>query len=382
MRKLGFVFLASGLLACAHEREAQTAPPPTATAPAPAAAHTVRITGGHQKLLSVREILKKLNDSPRKYAIGTSAAPLTDAERTALAAAYWGNSRGAYVPLVKRDASGATQVIEDEPSPEIAALLSKAEEPFQHHDFAGAEAIYAQVLARDPHDYHALVAHAECEAYQGRLDQALHGYEDAIAANPYAHVAWEYKGEVLLMQRRREDALDAYAHALALKPRWGPLVTHIKNRAEVLGVTVAPERLLPAVRITRTDEATRIELDPRRPEWLGFGACKALWLDDPEHRREVTGSTEHHHNSAEERECVVALLDGYNGLHKDGKANDPALDEALEIVKAGAIDELLAYEVLSRADENLAAQLPPDLLEKLVAYVRWYVLVDRRVSVR
>lgn len=82
----------------------------------------------------------------------------------------------------------------------------------------------------------AQAAYARAEAAFGsaKHDVALAAYDEALAACPEQTTWWTYSGDALLALGREHDALDRYAHALALDP-----CMHVAHRftADVLART-------------------------------------------------------------------------------------------------------------------------------------------------
>lgn len=300
--------------------------------------------------------------------------PFTASEREAAAVELWGDSHGVSLPQLRAGPHGSS-VENAVMAPKTAALVAQAEPLFQAKDFAGAEAIYAEAVAAAPNDYQALLPWAETAFYQEHFDQALERYQRAIDADPVDHRAWEYRGEVLLVLGRREEALAAYVHALALRPRWPNLIAAINNRAQGLRVHVAPLYLSPELRMISAPSGVALETG-RGAHWFGFGLCKMRWATDAHYRVEKTGSAEHRFTGKEERACLEGLLSVYRSELAKGKVDsDPGLNAALKIQEEGLLPELLLYEVMSRADGNLGARLPEAERTRLERYVREWVLV-------
>jgi hypothetical protein len=87
--------------------------------------------------------------------------------------------------------------------------------------------------------------------------------------------------------------------------------------------------------------------------WLAYGACKALWRADPQHRAEVTGSDNDTFTTAEELECLQTLVTTYDA-HR-GEADTPFdsnLDQLRMLVSDGLANELILFELASRVSPD------------------------------
>lgn len=348
---------------------------------APDAASRDAASSPRHHLLRLPEMFRRMEASKVEYQLNGEAV-FNDQDRQAAAKAFWGNSDAAF-PVQVTDASGRITVreLQDPSEGPAGALFADAERAFQQHDFAQAERLYAKGLEISPNDYSTLLAWGETALYQQAYPTAIERFTRAIQVNPWVHAAYAYRGEAQLELGKRDAAVLDYARALARRPRWPALLKEIEVRASALHVRLAPDRLLPAVRVANAGHAIKIEFDTQQSAWLGFGVCKALWLGEESHRVEMTGSARHDGTSIEERECLGALLSSYlNGREKRTTPQDPGLDDAVAITKDGMSGELIAYEILSRMDGNVVAKLPPEEVTRLEAYVRKYVLIDAEAA--
>ncbi|MBI2772629.1 MAG: tetratricopeptide repeat protein [Burkholderiales bacterium] len=106
------------------------------------------------------------------------------------------------------------------------------------HQDAGDAALAMDCYGR------ALVLGAEAVTYinlgnllvkQGRLDDALAVYDNAVAAHPASAEAWTNRGNILDALRRWDQALPSYAQALALRPGLGVALRGRGNAFRGLG---------------------------------------------------------------------------------------------------------------------------------------------------
>lgn len=85
-------------------------------------------------------------------------------------------------------------------------------------DLAGAEALYAEVVAADPGNPAALFDLGETQRRRGRLEPAVQSLDRALKASPALPEAWIAKGHALVGLEKRDEAASCYHRALELDP--------------------------------------------------------------------------------------------------------------------------------------------------------------------
>jgi tetratricopeptide (TPR) repeat protein len=333
------------------------------------------------KLLTPAAILDRLEESTVLYRFETQPK-MVPLETQRNARALWPEqSIGVEIPMVSVGSDGARTVVAYEPGPVIERILREAEPLFQASDYVAAERRYEEALRLEPNDYLALLGWGDSAFFRGDPAQAVQRYERAARANPADHRSWYHRGNALLELDRGRDALDAYAMALALRPRHGPMIDGIELRARRLGVRLRGDLLFPRASVTRNpDDSITIRSVPE-PHWVAYGACKALWLGEPSRRKEMTGSEEHQFSTIEELECLATLLVVYEALReKDEVEPEPALDRLGEITQAGLLDAYILYELGSRVWPHAVLIAPDSVREEVARYVRRFLLTPAPMS--
>lgn len=97
-------------------------------------------------------------------------------------------------------------------------LVGQALRQHQAGDFAGAEAIYRQVLAQDPGHADALHLCGCLAADLGRTDEAISLVTRAVERNPNAYPFHYNLANLLGKQGRQDEAVGHYREAIRLKP--------------------------------------------------------------------------------------------------------------------------------------------------------------------
>ncbi|MFC7920429.1 tetratricopeptide repeat protein [Streptomyces cinereoruber] len=100
--------------------------------------------------------------------------------------------------------------------------LRRAEALYEAGRYAQAGALAAQHLATDPENAEALVLLARCHHRDGAHPAALAAVDQALRADPELLGAWLMRVQVLLAQKRFQEAEGTARHAVALAPQyWG-----------------------------------------------------------------------------------------------------------------------------------------------------------------
>jgi tetratricopeptide (TPR) repeat protein len=150
-----------------------------------------------------------------------------------------------------------------DPPPGIAPI----DLAWQHHS-AGrldeAEAIYRQILTREPRHADALHLLGLISYQRGQLDQAIHLLRQAIEANPSVAAYFSNYGQFLLARGQRDEAVAALGQAVRLDPNHTPAHLGLGNALQSMN------QYEPSAAAYR--EALRI--DPNIAEaWSNLGSC-------------------------------------------------------------------------------------------------------------
>ena len=333
------------------------------------------------QLLTPAEILDRLEASRVLYRFETQPR-MVPLETQRNARALWPEQISSVeIPMVSVGSDGTRTVQAYQPRPVVERILREAEPLFQASKFAAAEKRYEEALRVAPNDYLALLGWGDAAFFRGKPAVALERYERASRSNPDDHRSWYHRGNALLELNRQRDALDAYAMALALRPRHGPMIDGIELRAKRLGVRVRGDLFFPKAAVTRNADGSITIHSVPEAHWVAYGACKALWMGESSRRMEMTGSEEHQFSTIEEMECLATLLVVYEALLEKGEAEpDPALDRLGEITASGLLDAYILYELGSRVWPHAVLIAPDSVREEVALYVRRFLLTPAPVG--
>ncbi|HYV47916.1 MAG TPA: tetratricopeptide repeat protein, partial [Myxococcaceae bacterium] len=274
-------------------------------------------------------------------------------------------------PLVVVAVGGERRLARYPASAAADHLLAEAEPHYRQRHFTQAAELYERALKAQPDYYPALLDLGDLAQLKGDAEEALRRYEQAVAVNPVDHRGHFLRGNALLELGQVAPALDAYAKALALRPRNAVVLDGIEARQQRLGVKVVRDFFLPRGVARTTAKGVDILFDADRPHWVAWAACKGLWLGEAPHRKALTGSDDHRFTALEEMECLGALLQAYIRERAAGDTEEePELERLGQIAAAGQLSELILYELTSRKSPHATLLVEESQRAKVEAFVR------------
>lgn len=110
----------------------------------------------------------------------------------------------------------------------LASLLGRADEFRDRGDWLHANALYRQVVEREPKLAPIWVQLGHTYKEAGDLANAELAYRKAIKVNQWLADAYLQLGHVLKLRGNREEAVDNYAYALELQPTMGAAIRELK----------------------------------------------------------------------------------------------------------------------------------------------------------
>jgi tetratricopeptide (TPR) repeat protein len=329
------------------------------------------------KLLLLPDLMKHMEASPIAYSIKTLES-LHDVAPDAFGGLlYPQRVRPVELPQVRVE--GGKRVIAPAPCDAAQPRLHQAENIFQTKHYDAAAALYDEAIAQSPKCYLALAYRGDASFFAGDVKTALGFYQRALAMNPDDGSIYVFRSNAYARLGRKPEALEDLRTSLALRPHV-KTVLDVARKLEGSGaITVRDVPFVPEGFARKEGDGYAVYTDATRPAWLGYAACKALWMAEPEHRAQVAGTSQAGFSIAEERECIAALLVAYDSLRQKGsQPEEPQLEYLEGILKAGDLDAWIVYELASRVDPQVVLRQPPELRKRIVDFVRKHVLVDAK----
>ena len=323
------------------------------------------------KYLEPSQIIKRLEASPIEFEV-KGLDELTDVARGKLLEQWYPQGAPAFdmpkVDVVK----GTRRVTSWNVKPGVREPNEKAEKFFAAKNYVEARAWYEQALKADPNDYvlHAWIGDTFLFGETPDAKTALASYEQAIALNPYDSRLYFFRGNTRRHLSDFEGMAADFRTALMLRPR-APTLTRVLEKSNALEADL----FVPRAFARWEEKKVVVYVDAERPEWLAWGMCKAMWLADEEHRKELTGSTKPAFTTAEEIECLNSLLSVYLSRQKDNEGSrDDRLERLLSITDDGLASAFIAYELGSRVNPHVTLTLEDAQRKLIETYVGKYVL--------
>ncbi len=276
-------------------------------------------------------------------------------------------------PVISRESGGSRSLFSFRLSPGTLKALKDAEPLFQSEEYPEALPIYLEASRKDPECYVLYLSIGDCYLFSGNPVAALDNYDRAIELDPADYHGHWFRASALLELGRAEEARHSYARALAMSPGNPSLLKAINGRSGRLGVRATEELFHPRATARPEGEEYRIyTVDV--PHWWLYGLCRAVWLAEAGHRKDLTGKTEHTWTSTEELECTGILLASYRTTRDEEKgAREPELDRLLEVLDSRQLGAFVNYEFGSRVARDYTLLLDDDSQEKLARFVERYV---------
>ncbi|RKG82975.1 tetratricopeptide repeat protein [Corallococcus exercitus] len=353
----------------------------TASTRSAAPSQTAQAAPGElERLLSLKEIFERMEASSVKYELREKDSP-----PGGWADALW-PQRVEPVPYARVVREGSTATLAPPHyDPESERLLAEAEPHYQADRFDEAAKLYARATEVCPRCVNAWIFRGDAALFSDKPEEALGYYHQAAELNPDDYRGHFFQGHALARLGRRAEAREAFASALVLNPRL-PTLRKLLEANPGFGLVITPDVVVPRGFAERTETGVAATYDGHYgAAWLAFAACKALWMGEPSHRKEMTGSdSDSRFTSTEELECLNAALSGHE-LEKTKKKEDTTIqtipDKGLErlerIAEAGMADMLVLFELAPRVHPQATLTISADVRQRLRAYVLEYVLLER-----
>jgi tetratricopeptide (TPR) repeat protein len=264
---------------------------------------------------------------------------------------------------------------------EANALMKEGEGLFSQGKPDEALKKYQQALELDPKLYHAALFSGDIYLQKQDFAQAESWYQKAIAIDPNKETAYRYSATPLMRQRKTEAARDRYVEAFIVEPYNRFARAGLIQWGEATQTTLAhPEIDIPAVSFDeKGDPKININVgnlpsgaDDGSFAWISYGVTRSSWRK--EKFAKTYGSEKvYRHSLEEEADALRSVVSTATSDKRTKKLNS-----SLARIKKLDDDGLLeAYILLARPDEGIAQDHPAFLKQnrdKLRRYLIEYVV--------
>ena len=279
------------------------------------------------------------------------------------------------LPLDGSDPSAFSQ------NSEANAFMIEAEALFAQGKMDEALKDYQQALALDPKLYHAALFCGDVFMQKEDLAQAEVWYNKAIAIDPNKETAYRYSATPLMKQHKYDEARDRYIEAFITEPYNKFSVAGLVSWGAVTNTSLGHPKIDIPTSITFDEKGdAKINLDASALlggkddgsfAWIAYGATRSTWHKETFAKR--FPGEKYRHSLAEEADALRSVI-SIATADKKSEHLSPALTKLKKLNDEGLLE---AYILLARPDEGIAQDHPAylkDNRDKLRRYVLEYVL--------
>ncbi len=265
---------------------------------------------------------------------------------------------------------------------EANKLMVDAESFFSQGKLDDALKIYQQALQLDPKIYEAALFSGDVYTHKGDYEQAEVWYQKAIAINPNRETAYRYSATPLMKQKKFDKARDRYVEAYITEPYSRFPVAGLSQWARATNTKLAhPEIDIPTsvsfdekgdVKIDLNASALLGGKDDGSFAWLSYGLARSTWRKE-KFAKTFPQEKRYRHTLDEEADALRSVL-AMATSDKKTKTLSPSLQKLKKLNDEGLLE---AYILIARADEGIARDHSAYLKQnrdKLRRYVVEYVL--------
>ena len=266
------------------------------------------------------------------------------------------------------------------------ALMREGEAFFSQGKPDEALKKYQEALETDPKTYHAALFSGDIYLQKKDYAQAEIWYQKAIAIDANIETAYRYSATPLMRQGKTEAARDRYVEAFITEPY---------NRFASAGLIQWAEATQTSLAHPQIDIPTEVSFDEKGDAkinldadtllkgaddgsfaWISYGATRSQWRKE-KFAKTFPSEKVYRHSLAEEAEALRKVISMATSDKRTKKLN-PSLATLKKLDEQGLLE---AYVLMARADEGIAQDHPAFLKQnrdKLRRYVVEYVIKNGR----
>jgi tetratricopeptide (TPR) repeat protein len=250
------------------------------------------------------------------------------------------------------------------------AAIREGEAAFMRGDMDKAIAAYKRALEADPHLYSAALYAGDSEFKKAmnstdpqfrsqHFDAAGVWFGKAIAINPDAETAYRYWGDALDAQGKANEALVKFVDAIIAEPYSGQRsYVGLMQWGQRHKVQVGHPHIEPPTSATTQGDKTTINIDPRTldskdgsNEWLMYGITRAAWQRG-DFAKNYPNEQSYRHSLKEETAALRMVAEACSRDVKSGKVKtlEPLLETLVKLNDAGLLE---AFVLFARPDQGI-----------------------------
>jgi tetratricopeptide (TPR) repeat protein len=240
---------------------------------------------------------------------------------------------------------------------------------------------YQEALALDPKAYYAALFSGDIYLQKQDYAQAETWYQKAIAIDPNKETAYRYSATPLMRQSKFEAARDRYIEAFITEPYNRFAQAGLIQWGEATGTVLAHPRIDIPTNVTFDEKGdAKINLDASALlsgkddgsfGWISYGVTRSAWRKE-KFAKTFPNEKQYRHSLAEEVDALRSVLKVASD--KNAKSLSPSLAKLKKLDEEGLLE---AYILIARPDDGIAEDHPAFLKQnrdKLRRYVSEYVV--------
>ncbi len=265
---------------------------------------------------------------------------------------------------------------------EADALMKEGEALFSQGKPDEALKKYQQALERDPMLYHAALFCGDIYLQKQDYAKAETWYQKAIAIDPNKEIAYRYSATPLMRQNKTDAARDRYVEAFIVEPYNRFARAGLIQWSEATHTTLAHPQIEIPTKVTFDEKGdAKVDLDASTLlsgtddgsfAWIAYGTTRSSWRKE-KFAKTYTGEKAYRHSLAEEADALRTVVSTATSDKRTKKLN-PSLAKLKKLDEDGLLE---AYILLARPDQGIAqdhAAFLKQNRDKLRRYVIEYVV--------
>lgn len=262
------------------------------------------------------------------------------------------------------------------------ALMKEGEALFTQGKDDEALKKYQQALEVDPKLYYAALFSGDIYLQRKDYAQAETWYQKAIAIDPNIETAYRYSATPLMRQRKTTEARDRYVEAFITEPYSRFARAGLVQWAEATQTMIGHPNIDIPTNVSFDEKGNaKINLDAGALlsgkddgsfAWISYGVARSSWRKE-KFAKTFPNEKVYRHTLAEEVDALRRVISTATS-DKRTKNLSPSLAKLKKLDESGLLE---AYVLLARPDEGIAQDHPAFLRqnrEKLRRYVMEYVV--------